>query len=299
MNKLMNPVTTDPAATYPAPPYPAQHQNQQPGLEALMTPRPFFDNPAYKASGKLHNKVALITGGDSGMGRAIAVAFAKEGADVAIVYFNEHEDAEETKRIVEQKGRRCMAIATDISQETACRDVVAQTLAAFGQLDILVNNAAEQHVQNKLEDISTTQMMRTFQTNFFATFFLTKAVLPHLRPGSAIINTASLAAYEGNEQLMDYAATKGAIVAFTRSLSKSLIGRGIRVNGVAPGKVWTPLIPASFPADQVADWGSTNPIGRAGQPQEIAPAYVFLASDDASYISGQIIHVNGGVVVNG
>ncbi|WP_231633100.1 SDR family oxidoreductase [Numidum massiliense] len=294
MNKVMNPVTT-----YPAPPYPAQHQNQQPGLETVMTPRPFFDNPAYKASGKLHNKVALITGGDSGMGRAIAVAFAKEGADVAIVYFNEHEDAEETKRIVEQKERRCMAIATDISQETACRDVVDQTIAAFGQLDILVNNAAEQHVQNKLEDISTTQMMRTFQTNFFATFFLTKAALPHLRPGSAIINAASLAAYEGNEQLMDYAATKGAIVAFTRSLSKSLIGRGIRVNGVAPGKVWTPLIPASFPADQVADWGSTNPIGRAGQPQEIAPAYVFLASDDASYISGQIIHVNGGVVVNG
>lgn len=247
----------------------------------------------------LQDKIALITGGDSGMGRAIAVAFAKEGADVAIIYLNENEDAGDAKQCVEQKGRRCLTIEGDIAEEAFCKQAIDQTIAEFGKLDILVNNAAQQYVQNLFENITSAQMEHTFRTNFFSMFYLAKAAVTHLNPGSAIINAASLAAYEGNEQLIDYAATKGAIVSFTRSLSKSLIGRGIRVNGVAPGTVWTPLIPASFPADQVANWGGTNPMKRAGQPQEIAPAYVFLASDDASYISGQIFHVNGGVVING
>lgn len=283
----------------PSPPYPAQHQNQQPGIESLMNPRPVFDNPNYIGSGKLKDKVAIITGGDSGQGRAIAVAFAKEGADVIIVYLNEHSDAAETKQFVEQKGRKCVSIAGDIGNESFCQQVVEQTVAQFGKLDILVNNAAEQHVQNSLENISSEQIEKTFRTNFFSIFHLCKAALPHMKPGSAIINAASLTAYEGNEQLIDYSATKGAIVAFTRSLSKSLHDQGIRVNGVVPGTIWTPLIPASFPADQVANWGAKNPIKRAGQPYEIAPAYVYLASDDSSYVSGQFIHVTGGVIMNG
>lgn len=287
------------AQMQPSPPYPSQHQDQQPGIESLMNPRPVFENPNYTGSGKLKNKVAIITGGDSGQGRAIAVAFAKEGADVVIVYLNEHSDAEETKQFVEQKGRRCLSIAGDIGSEPFCIQVVAQTVGQFGKLDILVNNAAEQHVQNSLDNITSEQMEKTFRTNFFSVFYLTKASLPHLKPGSTIINTASLTAYEGNELLMDYSATKGAIVAFTRSLSKSLHSKGIRVNGVVPGTIWTPLIPASFPADQVANWGAKTPMKRAGQPFEIAPAYVYLASEDSSYVSGQFLHVTGGVVVNG
>ncbi|MFD0710924.1 SDR family oxidoreductase [Paenibacillus sp. GCM10027626] len=283
----------------PLPPYPSQHQNQQPGIEALMNPRPIFDNPDYKGSGKLKDTVAIITGGDSGQGRAIAVAFAKEGADVAIVYLNEHNDAAETKQLVEQKGRRCLTIAGDIGSEPFCKQVAAQTVEHFGKLDILVNNAAEQYVQNSIEDITSEQMEKTFRTNFFSIFYLTKAALPHLKQGASIVNAASLTAYEGNEQLMDYSATKGAIVAFTRSLSKSLQERGIRVNGVVPGTIWTPLIPASFPAEQVANWGAKTPMKRAGQPYEIAPAYVYLASEDSSYVSGQFIHVTGGVVMNG
>ena len=287
-----------PSVTKPKPPYPAQHQDQQPGIESMMNPRPIFDDPNYKPSGKLKDKVAIITGGDSGQGRAIAVAFAKEGADVVIVYLNEHMDAEETKQAVEQKGRKCLCIAGDIGQEAFCKQIVEQTVKQFGKLDILVNNAAEQHVQNSLENITSEQMEKTFRTNFYSIFYLTKAALPHMKQGSCIINAASLTAYEGNEQLMDYSATKGAIVAFTRSLSKSLHGRGIRVNGVVPGSIWTPLIPASFPAEQVANWGAKNPMKRAGQPCEIAPSYVFLASDDSSYISGQFIHATGGVIVN-
>jgi len=282
----------------PKPPYPLQHQNQQPGIESIMNPRPIFDDPNYKPGGKLKDKVAIITGGDSGQGRAIAVAFAKEGADVVIVYLNEHTDAEETKQAVEQKGRKCLCIAGDLGQEDFCKQIVEQTVTQFGKLDILVNNAAEQHVQTRLENITSEQMEKTFRTNFFSIFYLTKAALPHMKQGSSIVNAASLTAYEGNEQLIDYSATKGAIVAFTRSLSKSLHSRGIRVNGVVPGSIWTPLIPASFPAGQVAKWGEKNPMGRAGQPCEIAPAYVFLASDDASYISGQFIHATGGVIVN-
>jgi NAD(P)-dependent dehydrogenase (short-subunit alcohol dehydrogenase family) len=287
-----------PPAAKPKPPYPFQHQNQQPGIESLMNPRPIYDDPGYKAGGKLKDKVAVITGGDSGQGRAIAVAFAKEGADVAIVYLNEHTDAEETRQAVEGKGRQCLIFAGDIGQESFCKQVVEQTAAHFGRLDILVNNAAEQYVQNSLEDITSEQMEKTFRTNFFSIFYLTKAALPHMKQGSCVINASSLTAYEGNEQLIDYSATKGAIVAFTRSLSKSLSGRGIRVNGVVPGSIWTPLIPASFPAEQVAKWGENNPLGRAGQPSEIAPAYVFLASDDSMYMSGQFIHATGGVIVN-
>jgi len=283
----------------PLPPYPAQHQDRQPGLESEMNPRPLFDNPNYPGSGKLNDKVAIITGGDSGQGRAIALAYAKEGADVVIVYLNEHTDAEETKHVVEQKGRRCLTIAGDIGSEAFCQQVITRTIEAFGKLDILVNNAAEQHVQTSLEQITSEQMEKTFRTNFYSVFYLTKAALPHLKPGGTIINAASLTAYEGNEQLIDYSATKGAIVSFTRSLSKSLSSKGIRVNGVVPGTIWTPLIPASFPADQVANWGAKTPMKRAGQPYEIAPAYVYLASDDSTYVSGQFLHITGGVIMNG
>jgi Dehydrogenases with different specificities (related to short-chain alcohol dehydrogenases) len=279
----------------PAPPYPAQHQDRQPGIESLMNPKPVFDNPNYKGSGKLKDKVAIVTGGDSGQGRAIAIAFAKEGADIVIVYLNEHSDANETKTMIEQKGRRCLAVAGDIGNESFCKQVIEQTVREYGTLDILVNNAAEQHVQNSLEKITSEQLEQTFRTNFYSIFYLTKAALPHLKQGSAIINAASLTAYEGNELLMDYSATKGAIVAFTRSLSKSLHNKGIRVNGVVPGTIWTPLIPASFPEDQVAQWGAQTPMKRAGQPFEVAPAYVYLASEDSSYVSGQFIHVTGGV----
>lgn len=279
--------------------FPPQHQNKQPGIESQMNPRPVFDDTSYKGSGKLQNKIAIITGGDSGIGRAVSIAFAKEGADVVIVYLNEHEDANETKRLVEQKGCQCLLLSGDIGNEQFCKQVIDETIKKFNKLDILVNNAGEQHVQNGLEMITTEQLMRTFQTNFFSVFHLTKNALPHFKQGSTIINTASLTAYEGNEQLIDYSATKGAIVAFTRSLSKSLMGKGIRVNGVAPGTVWTPLIPASFPEQQVAQWGTNTPAKRAGQPCELAPAYVFLASDDSVYMSGQILHVNGGKIVNG
>lgn len=300
MTTTVTPHPTTPGVLIPpAPPYPLQHQDTQPGIESLMNPRPLFENPNYKGSGKLKDKVAIITGGDSGIGRAIAVAYAEEGADVVIAYLNEHSDAEETKHAVESKGRRCLPVAGNIGNEAFCMQLVEQTVATLGNLDILVNNAAEQHVQNSLEAISSDQMERTFRTNFFSVFYLCKAAVPHMKPGSAIVNTASLTAYEGNELLMDYAATKGAIVAFTRSLSKSLHEKGIRVNGVVPGTMWTPLIPASFPATEVVNWGATNPMKRAGQPFEIAPAYVYLASQDASYVSGQFIHVTGGVVMNG
>jgi NAD(P)-dependent dehydrogenase (short-subunit alcohol dehydrogenase family) len=264
-----------------------------------MNPRPISISDNYRSSSKLENKVALISGGDSGIGRAVALAFAKEGANVVISYLNEHADAGETKNLVEETGKRCLIIAGDIGNETFCQQVVAETVKEFGQLDILVNNAAEQHVQTSLQNISALQLERTFRTNIFSYFYLSKAALPHLKYGSAIINTASVTAYEGNEQLIDYSATKGAIVSFTRSLSQSLIGQGIRVNGVAPGPIWTPLIPASFNDQHVAQFGQNTPMKRAGQPAEVAPCYVFLASADSSYMSGQILHVNGGTIVNG
>jgi NAD(P)-dependent dehydrogenase (short-subunit alcohol dehydrogenase family) len=278
---------------------PPQHQEQQPGRESEMTPQPKADDSQYRGSGKLQGKVALITGGDSGIGRAVSIFYAKEGADVAIVYLNEHDDAKETKRLVEEQGRRAVAIAGDIGDENFCQHAVQQTVEELGKLDILVNNAAEQHPQESIENISAQQLERTFRTNIFGMFFMTKAAVKHLKEGSAIVNTTSVTAYKGNPQLLDYSSTKGAIVAFTRSLSQSLVKQGIRVNGVAPGPIWTPLIPSTFPEDKVASFGKQVPMQRAGQPEEVAPSYVFLASDDSSYISGQVIHPNGGEVVNG
>ncbi|CAA9538780.1 MAG: Oxidoreductase, short-chain dehydrogenase/reductase family [uncultured Thermomicrobiales bacterium] len=278
---------------------PPQHQDQQPGVESEMTPRPAAEDRQYRGSGKLEGKVALITGGDSGIGRAAAICYAKEGADVAILYLNEHGDAEETRRRVEAEGRKAIAIAGDIGDESFCQQAVQQTVSELGKLDILVNNAAEQHPQDSITDITAEQLERTFRTNIFAMFFLTKAALPHLKEGSAIVNTTSVTAYQGSPQLLDYSSTKGAIVAFTRSLSQSLVKQGIRVNAVAPGPIWTPLIPATFPEDKVVSFGGQVPMGRPGQPEELGPSYVFLASDDSSYMTGQTLHLNGGTVVNG
>jgi NAD(P)-dependent dehydrogenase (short-subunit alcohol dehydrogenase family) len=278
---------------------PPQHQAQQPGIESEMTPRPKSDDFNYKGSAKLLDKVAIITGGDSGIGRAVAILYAKEGAKIVIVYLNEHDDANETKRLVQELGRPCLLIAGDLGDEEFCKLVVQQTIDTYGKLDILVNNAAEQHPQESLENITAEQLERTFRTNIFSMFFLTKAALPHLKEGSTIINTTSVTAYQGNPQLIDYSSTKGAIVAFTRALSQSLVEKNIRVNGVAPGPIWTPLIPATFPEEKVASFGQQVPMKRAGQPEEVAPSYVFLASDDSSYMSGQILHPNGGKVVNG
>jgi NAD(P)-dependent dehydrogenase (short-subunit alcohol dehydrogenase family) len=278
---------------------PAQEQDRQPGIEAEMTPRPAATRPRYRGSGKLEGRAALITGGDSGIGRAVAVLFAREGADVAIVYKDEHADAEDTVHLIEKEGGRCLAIAGDVGDEAFCARAVQQAVDQLGRLDVLVNNAAEQHVVEHVTDLPREQLERTFRTNVFAQFFMTKAAVSHLGEGSAIINTTSITAYQGNPVLVDYSATKGAIVAFTRALSQQLIGQGIRVNAVAPGPVWTPLIPASFPAEQVEKFGTNTPMGRAAQPEEIAPCYVFLASDDAVFMAGQVLHPNGGQVVNG
>lgn len=269
-----------------------------PGHESEMTPKPKADDRSYQGSGKLQGKVALITGGDSGIGRSVAIFFAKEGADVAILYKEEDKDAQETQRLVEAEGHKCLPIRGDIGDESFCQQAVQQTVKELGHLDILVNNAAEQHPQESIEKITAEQLERTFRTNIFSMFFMTKAALPHLKPGSAIINTTSVTAYKGNPQLLDYSSTKGAIVAFTRSLSQSLVEKGIRVNGVAPGPIWTPLIPSTFPEDKVKSFGAQVPMQRAGQPEEVAPSFVFLASDDSSYMSGQILHPNGGEVVN-
>lgn len=278
---------------------PPQQQDSQPGKQSEMRPQPRSGEDRYLAAGKLKGKTAIITGGDSGIGRAVALAFAKEGADLALCYYNEHQDAEESRRLVEAEGRRCILISGDIGEERHCEDIVRQALDAFGRIDILVNNAAEQHVSRRLEDIGLAQLERTFKTNFFGMFLLTRAVLPHLEAGAAIVNTTSVTAYRGSPGLIDYSATKGAIVAFTRSLAKSLAERGIRVNGVAPGPIWTPLIPASFHADDVATFGADTPMKRPGQPEEVAPCYVFLASQDGSYMTGQVLHPNGGEIVNG
>lgn len=278
---------------------PAQHQNQQPGRESEMTPRPKARASEYKGSGKLENKVALITGGDSGIGRSVAILFAREGADVAISYLNEHEDAKKTQEMVEAEGRRCLPIAGDIGEKSFCEQVVKQTVDAFGHLDILINNAAEQHHQENIEDITQEQLEKTFRTNIFSMFYLTQAAMPHLQEGSAIVNTTSVTAYKGNESLLDYSSTKGAIVAFTRALSQKVVSKGIRVNGVAPGPIWTPLIPATFPPEKVESFGQQVPMKRVGEPEEVAPSYVFLASDDSSYMTGQILHPNGGTLVGG
>lgn len=278
---------------------PPQHQPQRPGREHKMKPRPKAEDKEQRGSGKLQGKVAIITGGDSGIGRAVAVAFAKEGADVAVVYLEEHKDAEATEQLVEQHGRKCLLIDGDVGDEKFCIDVVKQTLSEFGQIDIVVNNAGEQHPQDSIEKISANQLVSTFRTNVFAYFFLIKAAMKHLGKGAAIINTTSVTAYKGSPKLLDYSASKGAEIAFTRSLSQSLAQKGIRVNGVAPGPIWTPLIPSTFPKEEVETFGSDVPLGRAGQPEEVAPSYVFLASDDSSYMTGQILHPNGGTVVNG
>jgi NAD(P)-dependent dehydrogenase (short-subunit alcohol dehydrogenase family) len=274
-----------------------QHQ-ARPGKESKMEPKPEFQ-PGYLGSGRLRNKVALITGGDSGIGRAVAVLFAKEGADIAIVYLNEHDDANETKINVEKYGRKCFLIATDLSKENNCRKAIDKTIKSCGRIDILVNNAALHWAAEKLEDISTEQLLATFSTNIFSYFWVTKFSLPHMQKGSCIINTTSVTAYRGSPTLIDYASTKGAIVAFTRSLSTNLADRGIRVNGVAPGPIWTPLIPSSFDAKRVSQHGSDVPMKRAGEPAEVAPCYLFLACDDSSYMTGQILHPNGGEIVNG
>lgn len=274
-------------------------QQPEPGKEGEMNPRPEYRGEDYKAAGKLQGKVAIITGGDSGIGRSVAVLFAREGADVAILYLDQHQDAEQTRKVIEEHGRTCLTFAGDVADREVCRKVIDETLAKLGKLDILVNNAAEQHPQEKLEDISEEQWEKTFRTNIFGMFQMTKAALPHLKKGASIINTTSVTAYKGSPQLLDYSATKGAITAFTRSLSMNLAERGIRVNGVAPGPIWTPLIPSTFDEEKVAKFGANVPMERPGQPDEVAPAYVYLASSDASYVSGQVMHVNGGTVVNG
>lgn len=275
---------------------PPQSQDRQPGRESAMRPKPDYE-PRFPGSGRLDGKVALITGGDSGIGRAVAVLFAREGADIAIVYLEEHEDAKETAAAVEKEGGRCLTIAGDIGEESFCREAVKKTVERFGHLDVLVNNAAEQHEQESLEGISAEQLERTFRTNVFGYFFMTKAALPHLKEGAAIVNTTSVTAYQGSPQLVDYAATRGAIVAFTRSMSEQLVERGIRVNAVAPGPIWTPLIPASFDEERTAKHGGSVPMKRAGEPNEVATCHLFLACADASYMSGQVLHPNGGKVV--
>lgn len=278
---------------------PPQHQNRQPGSEQQMRPHPVYITERYRGADKLKDKVAIITGGDSGIGRAVAVHFAREGARLLISYLNEDDDARVTAEAVEKEGGEVILHAGDIAQSDTCQALIDKAIQAWGRIDILVNNAGEQHPQETLEDITEAQWEKTFRTNVFAMFQLTKAALPHLGEGASIINTTSVTAYKGNPVLLDYSSTKGAITSFTRSLSINLAPRGIRVNAVAPGPIWTPLIPSTFSADTVSEFGGNTPMERPGQPAELAPSYVYLACDDASYVSGQVLHVNGGTVLNG
>ncbi|TDQ64246.1 NAD(P)-dependent dehydrogenase (short-subunit alcohol dehydrogenase family) [Maritalea mobilis] len=274
-----------------------QHQEKQPGIESEMQPRPQSLMENYRGAGKLTGKVALISGGDSGIGRAVAIGYAKEGANVAFIYLDEDKDAEETVRHIEDTGQKALAIKGDIGEKAFCEAAIEKVLKEFGYLNILVNNAAEQHIQEKLQDITEQQVRRTFDTNFFGAFFLSQAALDYLGKDDCIINTTSVVAYRGNDVLMDYAATKGAILGLTRSLASNLAEKHVRVNAVAPGPIWTPLIPASFDAEQVEHFGEDAPMGRVGQPDEVAPSYIFLASNDASYMTGQVLHPNGGNIV--
>lgn len=276
-----------------------QKQDHQPGIEKTMTPRPEYINPNYKASGKLTGKTALITGGDSGIGRAVAIHFAKEGADVAIAFLDEESDAIETKKLVETEGKKCILFKGDLSSKNFCTEIINQTVSQLGWLNILVNNAAQQYPQEEFADIDQDQLEQTFRINIFSFFFLSQEALKHMHEGDTIINTTSVTAYRGSEHLIDYSSTKGAIVTFTRSLSKNLASKNIRVNAVAPGPIWTPLIVSSFNEEKIRRFGKNVPLGRAGQPSEVAPAYVFLACEDSSYMTGQIIHINGGELVNG
>lgn len=279
--------------------FPPQQQGVNPGAEHEMNPQPMFQAADYKGSGKLQDKVAIITGADSGIGRSVAILFAREGANVSIIYHEQHEDAKKTKEFVEKEGRSCLLIAGDVKMKSFCQEAVEKTVQQFGKLDILVNHAGVQWVKENLEDISEEQLDITFRTNVYSYFFMSQAALKHLKEGSSIINTTSINAYKGHPNLIDYSSTKGANLAFIRSLSQNLASKGIRVNGVAPGPIWTPFIPSSFPAEKVKTFGTDTPLGRAGQPEECAPSYVFLASNcDSSYFTGQVLHPNGGYVIN-
>jgi len=275
------------------------HEDALPGHESELEPKPDWQ-PRYPGSGRLDGKVAVITGADSGIGRAVAALYAREGADVAILYLCEHDDAERTAGIVRGEGRKALTIAGDVGDKAFCESAIGQVMSEFGQIDILVNNAGEQHPDQEITDITEDQLRRTFQTNIFGMFFMTQAAMPHLKKGTAIVNCTSITMYQGSKELLDYSSTKGAITAFTRSLSENLVEKGIRVNAVAPGPIWTPLNPSGGASpEKLKNFGENTPMGRPGQPNEVAPAFVFLACEDASYMSGQVLHPNGGTIVNG